>query len=130
MPRHRTTHLHRGMRGGAAVGDRARGLGRDSHTIEGHFVGVCVAGAILGAHAHPHAMRNGFARMVDHRFFEREPFGATVLEKQIGIIGLAFERVAQNPLEPALVHAESIQEELLRPDQIVRHRFHPSFDPL
>ena len=100
----------------AGVGDRARGLGRDAHAIDGDLVRIRVAGAILGAYAHADALADALAGVIHHRLFERERLGIAILEIEVGIVGLAFERGAEDLLERGFVHAETVQEKFFRLD--------------
>ena len=121
MTRDRSTDLHGSRRGAALIGDRARGLGRKAHPVDRDFVGIRVAGAILGAHAHADAVADALAGVIHHRFFEPEALGAAVLEVEIGVVGLAFERAAEDSLERAVVHAESVQEKFIGSNEFVGH---------
>ena len=123
MTRDRSADLHRGRHRAALIGDRARSLGRKAHSIDCYFVGVRVAGAILGAYAHADAVADALAGVIHHRFFEREALGAAVLEVEIGVVGLAFERAAEDSLECAVVHAESVEEEFIGSNKFVGHYF-------
>ena len=117
----RSADLHRGGRRTALIGDSASSFGRKAHPVDRDLVGVRVAGAILGTHAHADAVADAFAGVIHHRFFEREPFTAFVLEVEIGVVGLAFERAAEDSLERAVIHAESIQEKFIGSNQFVGH---------
>ena len=123
MARDRRADLHGGGRRAALIGDRARGLGRQAHPVDSDFVGIRVAGAILGAYAHADAVADALAGVIHHRLFEREPLAAFVLEVEIGVVGLAFERAAEDSLERAVVHAETVEEEFIGSNKFVGHYF-------
>jgi hypothetical protein len=65
---------------------------------------------------------NAFRSLVDHRFLEPQAFGTPVLKIQVGVIGFALKRVAQNPLERSLGHPEAGHEEAFRFHYFIRHR--------
>ena len=121
MTRDRRADLHGGGHVAAMIGDRARGLGRKPHPVDRHLVGVGVAGAILGADAHADAVADALAGVIHHRFFEPEPLGAAILEVEIGVVGLAFERAAEDAFERAVVHAESVEEKFIGSNEFVGH---------
>ena len=121
VTRDRSADLHRGGHRAALIGNRAGSLGRQAHPVDRDLVGIRVAGAILGAHAHADAMADALVGVIHHRFFEREAFCAFVLEVEIGVVGLSFERTAEDSLERAVVHAESVQEKFIGSNKFVGH---------
>src|SRR5208337_5349702 len=83
------------------------------HPVNGDFVGIRVARAILGADANADAVADALAGVIHHRLFEREALGAAILEVEIGVVSLAFERAAEDSLERAVVHSETVEEKFI-----------------
>ena len=118
MTRDRAANLHRRGCVAAAMRDRAGGFGRQAHAVDRNFVGVGVAGAVFGAHAHADAVAQALAGVVDDRVFQTEPFGAPVLEVEIGIVGLALQRGAQRSLRARSRSSRSGSERICQAESI------------
>jgi hypothetical protein len=96
---------------------------RKAHPVYCDFVGICVAGAILGTDTNADAVADALAGVIDHRLFEREALGAAILEVEIGVVRFAFERAAEDSLERAVVHAKTVEEKFIGSNKFVRHYF-------
>jgi len=71
-----------------ALGDVLRGTGGDFEVFDGDVVGVGVASLGFRQDAHADAVGGRLGTVLDHPLFQADAFIATVLEEQIGVVGL------------------------------------------
>src|SRR5262249_17280661 len=105
-----------GEGGGAAafLRDAPRGARGDLESVEPDLVGMGVAAARPGEHAHADALVDGARRLLDDALFQRRGLRGAMLEVEVRVVCAASDRRFENALEPTGRELESIEEETFR----------------
>src|SRR5262249_24169166 len=105
----------------ALLGDQPGGARSDLEALERHLVGIRVAAARAGEHAHPHPLVEGTGGVLDHALLQARRLDDAKLEIEVGVVGMPLEGGAQHAREARVRETEALAAEPLAARDLHRH---------